>query len=119
MNKYVYTRPAGEKHIISIREWNKSFSKRGRWPFIGAEVYVSESDATVQYLVSPIGKATLLALSPLILLAGCVNVGLKETTLTLYGELFQKRTGSFSSDMVYRSHPESWNKLMKLVGKEE
>ena len=118
MTEYVYKQPKGKKYIISVRKWNKSFAKRGRWPFIRVEAYVSENEAKVQYLVSPIGKFTIILLIPLLILIGMIEVGLKETLTVVYRQLFQKRTGSFSSDMVYRWQEESWSKLMKLIGEE-
>ncbi len=116
MTKYVYKQPKGKKYIISVRKWNKSFAKRGRWPFIRVEAYVSENEAKVQYLVSPIGKLTIILLLPIILPIGMIDSGLKGELTGVYRELFQKRTGSFSSDMVYKRDDESWSKLMKLIG---
>lgn len=118
MTKYVYKQPKGKKYIISVRKWNKSFANRGRWPFIRVEAYVSVDEAKVQYLVSPIGKLTIILLLPLLILIGVIDSGMKEVITGVYRELFQKRTGSFSSDMVYRGQEESWSKLMKLIGKE-
>ena len=118
MTKYVYKQPKGKKYIISVRKWNKSFAKRGRWPFIRVEAYVSENEAKVQYLVSPIGKLTIILLLPIFILIGMIDSGLKETLTVIYIQLFQKRTGSFSSDMVFKREEKSWSKLMKLIGEE-
>ena len=118
MTKYVYKQPKGKKYIISIRKWNKSFAKRGRWPFVRVEAYVSENVAEVQYLVSPIGKLTIILLLPIFILIGMIDSGLKKTLTVVYRQLFKKRTGSFSYDMVYRWQEESWSKLMKLIGEE-
>lgn len=116
MTKYVYKQPKGKKYIISVRKWNKSFANSGEWPFIRVEAYVSENEAEVQYLVSPIGKLTIILFLPLFLLIGVIDSGMKEVITGVYRELFQKRTGSFSSDMVYKREEKSWSKLMKLIG---
>lgn len=115
MSNYVYVKPKGVLHKVSIRKWNKQFSKRGMWPFVVAEVYLQADCAEVHYVNSKIGFVTMLALSPLLLIIGTLLCGIKETLYDLKRALFQKKHGAFGSDMVYRGHKESWDKLMVLL----
>lgn len=115
MSDYVYVKPEGVLHKVSIRKWNKQFSKRGRYPFVVAEVYLQDDCAVVHYVKSKIGIFTMLMLSPLLLIIGTLQCGIKETLHDLKRALFQKKCGAFGSDMVYSEHKESWDKLMGLL----
>ena len=113
--KYKYVKPEGVLHKVSIRKWNKQFGKRGRYPFVVAEVYLQEDCATVHYVASSVGMLVMWLLSPLLLIIGTLECGIKESLHDLKSGLFQKKCGGFSSDMVYRKHEDSWNKLMELL----
>ena len=115
MSSYVYVKPEGVLHKVSIRKWNKQFSKRGRWPFVVVEVYLQEDCAVVHYVTSKIGRTTMWTLSPLLLVIGTLQCGVKETLHDLKRALFQKKSGAFRSDMVYRFQEQSWDKLMELL----
>lgn len=115
MSNYVYVKPDGVLHKVSMRKWNKQFSKRGRYPFVVAEVYLQDGCAEVHYVASKIGIVTILVLSPLLLIIGTLQCGIKETLYDLKTALLQKKYGAFSSDTVYREHNESWDKLMELL----
>ena len=115
MSNYVYVKPKGVLHKVSIRKWNKQFSKRGLWPFVVAEVYLQEDCAEVQFVNSLLGKMVLIALLPLLFIYSVFLVGVKETLHDLKRLIFLKKYGAFSSDMVYRKHTESWDKLMELL----
>lgn len=115
MSNYVYVKPEGVLHKVSIRKWNKQFSKRGMWPLAVAEVYLQADCAEVHYVTSKIGVVTMLILFPLLLIIGTLQCGIKETLHDLKRALFQKKCGAFGSDMVYRKHKESWDKLMELL----
>lgn len=107
MYDYVYIKPKGVLHKVSIRKWNKQFNKRGMWPFVVAEVYLQSDCAKVHYVTSKIGVVTMLMLSPLLLIIGTLQCGINETLHDLKRALFQKKCGAFGSDMVYRKHKES------------
>jgi len=114
---YEYKRPKGKLHRVSIREWDKAFSKRGRWPFVVAEVYLEDDSATVQYVATTTGKVTLILLLPLIMLYCCVECGIKEGWDEYKKSLFDKKYGRFSSDRLYKNRKGSdWDKLMDLIG---
>lgn len=115
MSNYVYIKPKGVLLKVSISKWNKQFNKRGMWPFVVAEVYLQSDCAEVHYVTSKIGVVTMLILFPLLLIIGTLQCGIKETLHDLKRVLLQKKYGAFSSDMVYRKHKESWDKMMELL----
>lgn len=115
MSNYVYVKPKGVLHKVSIRKWNKQFRKEGLWPFVVAEVYLQDDCAEVHYVNSKIGLVTVLMLSPLLLIIGTLQCGIKETLHDLKRTVFLKKYGTFSSDIVYRGQKESWDKLMELL----
>ena len=118
MQKYKYKRPAGDLYIVSQRDWNKTFAKRGRWPFTHVEVYISPEDrfAYCQYTFNWLGKLLLIVGYPVFFLYGMWVQGSEETYQDLKRSIWQKKYGSFSSDAVYRN-TDGWNKLMDLIGK--
>lgn len=113
---YKYKRPEGVLHKVSIRRWNKTSTNRGRWPFIVAEVYLEEDSATVQYVISGVGKATVILLAPILYVWFTILEGFPETNEGIKQVLFQKKYGAFSIDRVYKNvNNESWDKLMGLL----
>lgn len=116
MNDYKYKRPNGALHKVSICKWNKTFTNRGRWPFIVAEVYLEEDSATVQYVISGVGKATVILLAPILYVWYTMLEGFPRTNEGIKQVLFQKKYGAFSIDRVYKSaNNESWDKLMEVI----
>jgi hypothetical protein len=116
-SKYVYKEPAGEKHIISIRKWNKVFVNGGTWPFVRVEVFVRDTEADCHYVVSPIGKLIVLLGAPVFYLIGTFSAGFSEAHEDIKRILFNKSKGAFSSDRCWKGSKD-WEKLMKLIGKE-
>jgi hypothetical protein len=116
-SSYVYKEPAGEKHIVSIRKWNKVFASRGAWPFVRVEVFFRDNEADCHYVVSPVCKAIILFGAPLFYLIGTVCVGFREAHEDIKDILFNKSRGAFSSDRC-RKGGKDWEKLMKLIGRE-
>lgn len=121
-SNYVYERPAGVHYKVSIKEWGKVFAKRGRWPFVVANVYLEESFATVHYNISLYGKVFMWLLSPVHYLIMTFMYGYSDAHKGFLDCVFDKQRGSFSSDVIYKyrgkgKSSESWNKLMKLVGR--
>jgi|SRR5690554_7148843 len=116
-SEYVYKEPAGEKHVISIRKWNKIFANRGIWPFVRVEVFVRDTEADCHYVVSPIGKLPILLGAPLFYLIGTFCVGFSEAHDDMKDILFNKSRGAFLSDR-FRKGGNNWEKLMKLIGRE-
>lgn len=115
MGDYVYKEPKGVKHKVSMRKWSKTFSKRGRWPFIVAEVYLGESRATVQYVTSVWGKMFIVLASPVLYSVGTVMEGLPETHNALKRAFNDKKYGAFGSDVVYKDRGNQWDKLKNLL----
>lgn len=60
---YKYEEPDGKKYTVSVKEWNKVFAERGKWPLIKVEVYVQDDKAISHYVVSNTGKVIILLLS--------------------------------------------------------
>ena len=111
---YKYKRPEGRLTKVSIRKWNKTFGRRGRWPVV-AYVYYTDEQATIHYKVGVIGKILLLTSLPLIYPLMVFQVGHKETLDELKGVLFQDKYGSFGSDVMYKN-ADGWFKLKRLLG---
>ena len=112
---YKYKRPEGRLTKVSIRKWNKTFGRRGRWPMKVAYVYFGEDKATIHYKIGIVGKMILLALFPLWYIIGLVQVGHAETMDELKVTLFQNKYGSFGSDVIYKN-ADGWFKLKILLG---
>lgn len=117
MGRYKYKRPDGEKHVVSIRKWNRIFAKRGNWPFVKAEVYIEGDRAIIHYVISFYGKALLWSASPLFYLALTIMHGLPEAHKGFMDAAFDKSRGRFSSDEIYKRHGDQWNKLLDLLGR--
>jgi hypothetical protein len=114
---YVYKEPVGEKHIVSIREWNKTFAKRGRWPFVRVEVFLRDDEADCHYVVSLVGKAVIIIVAPLFYMIGTFIEGFNGAHKSVVRVLRDKHLGAFTSDRVYAG-TKDWEKLMKLIGRE-
>lgn len=112
---YKYEQPAGKKYTVSIKEWNKVFAERGKWPLVKVEVYVQDNQAISHYVVSNTGKAIVLLLSPLLYIGGTISQGFPEAHKAFKDVMFNKSRGAFSSDVSYKKNKESWEKLMKLI----
>ena len=112
---YTYKRPEGKLTKVSIRKWNNTFSRRGRWPFIVAYVYMAEDRATIHYKIGAVGKITLFALLPALYLFGVFAQGHSETVDDLKRSIWQNKYGSFSSDVVF-NNSNSWFKVKALLG---
>ena len=80
---------------------------------------MEDDAATVQYVISPVGKVFLVAAFPIFLIIGIFVCGLKEAYTDIKRAIFDKKYGSFSSDRVYKEENPSWEKLMTLVGKSQ
>lgn len=106
---YKYERPEGPLYKVSIRKWNKRYACRGRWPFTVVEVYLRKDSATIQIVASPIGKATLILLAPLIYIYGTLDQGVKETHKDIKEVLQDKKYGRFTSETI----PE--NQIMEFI----
>lgn len=117
MKEYVYKKPDGVHYKISIREWNKEFANRGRWPFVVVNAYIKADCGVVHYNLSVCGRITMILLSPLIYLAGSLCYGLPETHRDFKRTLFDKKYGSFSSDQIYKREDGQWQRLKKLINK--
>ena len=120
---YVYKRPAGKHYRVSIKNWNKVFSKRGLWPFIVANVYVNGDTAIIHYNISIIGNIFLIMFSPLIYIINIFVYGFREANTGFMDEIFDKKRGKFGIDAVYkysdnthRTLTGGWLKLRMLVG---
>lgn len=120
---YEYKRPEGKLYKVSIREWNKIFANRGRWPFVVANIYLQENSAVVHYNVSLFGKVSFWTLSPLYFMIMPFLCGFPDAYKESKGLVFDKELGQFSSDDFYkiRNNKESqqWIKLMKLIGEDK
>jgi len=117
MSEYVYKKPEGKYYKISIREWNKEFANRGRWPFVVVNAYIKEESGIVHYNISIWGRAVMILLLPIIYLVGSLCYGFPETHRDFKRTLFDKKYGSFSSDQIYKRKDGQWRKLQKLISK--
>ena len=113
---YRYERPKGKHYKVSIKEWNKVFANRGRWPFVVANVYVDKDVAITHYNISLFCKIFVLTISPIYYIVGTILSGCDDAHESFLDIIFDKERGGFSSDATYKSHEVSWNKLMKLIG---
>jgi hypothetical protein len=114
-SNYIYKRPEGALYKVSIRKWNKSFVvNRGRWPFILAEVYLSENKATVHYVPSKIGLLLFTLLAPFIYITGLFIEGHKGAVDAIKDVYFCKSRGAFTTDKIYKSS-RYWYKLLSII----
>lgn len=122
MSKYVYERPKGVLIKVCVKEWNKVFANRGRWPFVTANVYLQGDEATVEFLPSKVGIVAFTLSLPILYIVGILEQGMGDTNRDIKGVYFAKKVGSFSSEKVYKvrgnKHSSEWDKLLTLLGKE-
>lgn len=112
--EYKYKQPKHtSKHKISIRKWNKVFSNRGRWPFVYVMAYVSESEIVTHYYYTVWAKLAVTFLYPLFV----VCEGHREAKREIYRTWFNKKSGSFTSDVTYRGQGKEWSKIEGLIGR--
>ena len=112
MSDYKYERPEGKLHKVSVREWNKVFGSRGIWPFIYVEIYVDGDTVISHYLYTIWAKLCITALYPIL----TICEGYRNANKKVYRAWKEKKTGSFSSDTLYRRHRDSWEKMERLIG---
>lgn len=122
MKNYIYERPNGVLFKVCIKEWNKEFASRGRWPFVTVNVYLQGDEATVEFLPSKIGIVAFTLSLPILYIIGILGQGAKDTNKDIKNIYFAKKFGSFSSDKVYKvrnnKHSVEWDKLLTLIGKD-
>lgn len=114
---YEYQRPEGELYKTPIHKWNNTFAHRGRKYLMTAEIYLQEDCATVHYVINPLGKTIMWLLAPIHYLIMSFMYGYADAHRGFKSAVFDKQTGSFGADMVYKRQEASWNKLMHLIGK--
>ena len=110
---FQYKRPRGKRYLLDIRDYNKAFCTRGRYPFTTVEVYVAEDQADLHFRPSLFGKTLLMVLSPLFYVIMTVQHGYKETHTAFKEVLYDKQRGSYSTERIYRKNVENWAWLMK------
>lgn len=106
------------KTKMSLRKLNgMGIAYRGRGLIIYAEVFYKEGESiVVEYYGKPWAKCAILILSPLIYLIGGVT-NYKEITRDLKRELWQKKYGSYTSDVIMRRSGTLYNTLTKELDK--
>ena len=112
MSDYTYKEPKGTRYKLSIKKWNSKFGYRGRWPFVRTVLWVDGDSVTIHHYYTIWGKLVMTILYPVIV----VIDGCKEANRELYRTLYNKTTGSFSSDKCYRPQ-DSWKKIEELLGR--
>lgn len=119
---YKYERPEGTLYKVSIKEWNKVFANRGRWPFVVSNIYLEKDKATAHHNISLFGKVFFWILSPLYFIIMPFLCGFPDAYKEFKGLVFNKELGQFSSDGFYRirndQESQQWIKLMKLIGED-
>ena len=121
ITSYKYERPKGSYYRISQKDWNKVFAKRGRWPLTQVDCYIDyeKRRATVQYVISPVGKILMFTLFWVYYPVTTFLWGYKEAHKGFTDTIFCKQKGAFSSDKVYKVRNKQvslqWLKLMKLI----
>lgn len=109
---YKYSRPDGEKVVISQREYNKHFYPRGRWPFTETEVYITNDIITLQFVTTLLGKIFLTAIFPLSVLV----YGTPEAVEQLKSVWFEKEKGHFGREVIFcDQNSEAYQKIQKIL----
>lgn len=119
MAKFKYERPKGSHYKIAINKWNDKFSKRGRYPFVIANVYIDGDTAIVHYNISVFGKGFFLLLSPLYYITHIFMYGFTDAHEAFLSVIFDKKLGKYGVDAVYRKDTLQWLKLMSLIGRDK
>ena len=110
--------PKGECYSVSITKWNKTFAKRGSFPFTKVFVFVDEKGANSVYVPTVFAKVLLLLLFPILFQAYLITGKGKEFIKESKGFLFPLRNGHFGSDYILRTS-DSWAKIVDLIGLKE
>ena len=122
MKDYKYKRPEGKYYRISIKEWNKVFGCRGRWPFVRVDAYITEDKIVTEYTLSTFGKCFMWTLSPVHYIVMSFMDGFPDAHKGFIRCVFDKKLGAFGSDVTYRVRKgevsSGWKKLMKLIGED-
>ena len=121
---YVYKRPTGKHYRVSIKNWNKYYGRRGKYPYVESNIYVDGDTAIAQHSISIIGKILLILFSPLIYTVNTLAGGIGETHSSFTDAIFDISRGKFSSDPIYKYTTSNnmvvisseWLKLRALVG---
>lgn len=77
--------------------------------FQNVEAHYNDTGITLNYYASTLGKLISILTFPLIVIFGGL-ANIKEISKELYGIMFQKKTGNYSTDYV-SSNTELYNKL--------
>lgn len=119
---YEYKRPEGKLYRVSIKEWNKVFANRGRWPFVVSNIYLNEDRAIARHNISLFGKVFMWTVSPLFFTTIPFLYGFPDALKGFKSVVFDKEKGSFGSDGFHKIRhgleSQQWIKLMKLIGEE-
>ena len=112
MSKYVYKEPIGKRYKLSIKKWNSKLGYRGRWPFLHTCLWVDGDTITIHHYYTVWAKLVMIILYPVIV----ATDGCKDANEELYRTWYNKKSGSFDSDMCYRRQG-NWKKIEQLVGR--
>lgn len=109
---YKYQRPAGSRHVVSIRGWNKTFANRGRWPFVTCHVFLDheQGKAVIHFYATIWGKLFVTLMFPVLV----VLSGYRDAAEAVKCAWFQRARGAFSSDTAVAGRSD-WDKLLGLL----
>ena len=109
---YKFQQPAGIRYVINVKEWNKVFGNRGRWPFITGHAFVDHGRgiAEIHFYYTWVSKVVMGLLFPVLVVVD----GFSKAAEALKDCWFQKERGTFSADEAF-SGSEGWSKLMQLI----
>lgn len=106
--------PKGKRYNVNIREWNKTFSSRGKFPLTKVIVFVDDRGATSLYVPTLLSKAIYILLSPILAQAYFFTGQFDEFKKGMLDALFPLKRGACGCDYTSRDS-ESWEKLSKLI----
>lgn len=107
---------SGKVYRVSLRDWNKTFVKRGRWPFNTVYVEVYETKAVVKYIASRHGKFIMWALSPLFYLVFSFIYGLNDVHDSFKEYVFDSPEAPIGGQDTVVKGSKDWDRLMTLLG---
>ena len=109
---YKFQQPAGTRYVINVKEWNKVFGNRGRWPLTTCHAFVDygRGIAEIHFYYTWSAKIIVGLLFPVQVLVD----GFSKAAQAVKDCWFQKERGTFSADEAF-SGSDGWNKLMQLV----
>jgi len=110
--------PKGKRYSVSITKWNRTFAKRGSFPFTKVFVFVDERGATSAYVPTLLFKIIFVLLWPVLAQAFFITGKLNQFISDSNGVLFPLKTGHFGSDYIPRTS-DSWAKIVGLMGLKE